>query len=228
MSNNRIWEIDFLRAVAIIFMVALHLGYDLEAYADISVPYWDVIFFYVSKGVVIFMFISAISSGFSKEPVKRGLIVFAFGIGITVITYFLMPETYVRFGILHFLGLTMMMFPFLKKLDNRVLLTLAVLSAIIGLAFRQTTVNTGLFLPLGLRYNGFNSIDYYPIFPYIAATIMGVLAYKKYYYARKSIFPFYWNPKIIRWISKNSLAIYLLHQPILMGVFYLLKGSFKL
>ena len=228
MAEKRVWEIDFVRAVAIICMVIFHLLFDLVEYLNIDVPYWDSLIVYISNGVVFFMFISAISSGFSKHPVQRGAIVFAIGMGITVVTYLLMPDVYVRFGILHFLGVSMMLFPLLKKLNNVVLAGLAVLSLVIGIVFQDILVDTWVLLPFGLRHSGFNSIDYYPLFPYLSATILGVIAYKKWYVPKLSVLPFNWDSKVMRWISKHSLAIYLVHQPIILGIIYLVNGPFGL
>jgi len=216
----RVWEIDFVRAVAIMFMVAFHFLWDLQQFTELDLVYWDAVE-KISNGAVVFMFISAISSGFSRKPFKRGLMVFAVGLGVTAVTYFTFPDTYVRFGILHFLGVSMMLFPLLKRINNVVLLGLAVVSVILGFAFADLRFSNGLLLPLGIRYNGFNSVDYYPLFPYLAATILGVIAYKKWYYKRKSLFPFYWSPFLIQWISRNALVIYLVHQPIILGVLFM-------
>lgn len=220
-SNDlRVWEIDFVRAVAIMFMVAFHFLWDLQQFTELDLIYWDSVE-KISNGAVVFMFISAISSGFSREPFKRGLMVFGVGLGVSVVTYFIFPDTYVRFGILHFLGVAMMLFPLLKRLNNIVLLGLAVVSVILGFVFTDLRFSNGLLLPFGIRYNGYNSVDYYPLFPYLAASILGVIAYKKWYYKKKSLFPFYWSPFWIQWISRHALVIYLVHQPIILGILFI-------
>lgn len=220
-SKNRIWEIDLMRFVAIVLMVTFHFIYDLREFAGVNVEYefgfWR---FVGAASAIIFMFVSGISSGFSRNTLKRGLKVLGFGIIITIATYFFDSTQYIRFGILHFLGVSMMLFPLLKKMNRWVLLIMAVLGFIAGKYIESTTVNTFLLLPLGFMYGGFASMDYYPLFPYISYFILGVLCYKLFYYKGKSLFRFSFSPKIVQLVSSHSLSIYLLHQPILMGAVF--------
>ncbi|KJR44143.1 hypothetical protein UF75_5475 [Desulfosporosinus sp. I2] len=101
--NQRHGEIELFRAVAIVLMVLFHLVYDLKEFAGLDLNYQDPLWFLVGKtSALLFIFISGLSSGFSRSPVRRGFKVLLFGMGITVATYVVMKEQYVRFGILHF------------------------------------------------------------------------------------------------------------------------------
>jgi uncharacterized membrane protein len=114
----------------------------------------------------------------------------------------------------------MMLFPVLKKMNNLLLVVSAAVVAISGLIFKNTVAATALLLPLGIRYRGFVTLDFYPLCPYLAVFILGILAYKNFYFARQSIFPFGIENKFIFFLSKNSLLIYLLHQPFIIAVIY--------
>lgn len=221
-EKNRIWEIDLLRFVAIALMVTFHFIYDLNEFAGVNVEYefgfWR---FVGAASAIMFMFVSGISSGFSRNTFKRGLKVLGFGIIISIATYFFDSTQYIRFGILHFLGVSMMLFPLLKKMNRWILLVAAVLSFIAGKYIETTTVSTLLLLPLGFMYGGFASMDYYPLFPYISYFMLGVLCYKLFYYKRESLFRFSFSPKIVSLVGSHSLLIYLLHQPVLLGTIYL-------
>ena len=218
-------EIDVLRAVAIVLMVLFHFVYDLKEFAGVSIDYQSPFWFFIGKAsALLFIFISGLSSGFSRSPVRRGLKVLFYGMGITVVTYLFIKDEYVRFGILHFLGVSMILSPLLFRLPSWTLWGLTGTSAVLGFWFKEQLVNTSLMLPFGLMYEGFGSIDYYPLFPYLAATILGVLAYR-YFYAQRTepLFPFRLNSSWIKWLSRNSLGIYLLHQPILLGIIFLIN-----
>ncbi len=223
--KKRIWEIDLMRFMAIALMVTFHLIYDLNEFAGVNVEYeygfWS---FVGAASAVMFMFVSGISSGFSRNTFKRGMKVLGFGMVITIITYFFDSSQYIRFGILHFLGISMMLFPFLKKMNGWVLLITAVLSFIAGKYIETVTVNTFLLLPLGFMYGGFASMDYYPMFPYISYFILGVLCYKLFYYKGSSLFKYSFSPKIVRLVGSHSLLIYLLHQPIFIGIIYIVTA----
>lgn len=119
MENRRIWEIDFLRAIAIILMATFHTVFDLKEFVGLDINYLSGFWYWESKAsALMFIFFAGISSGFSKNTVKRGIKVLAFAIGITFVTYIFFREQYIRFGILHLLGTGMILFPLLKKMNN--------------------------------------------------------------------------------------------------------------
>ncbi|KRQ87663.1 Acyltransferase family protein [Caloramator mitchellensis] len=226
--KKRIFEIDILRFIAIVLMVLYHLAYDITYYLDKNINFEGLGWTIVGKtAAFLFIFVSGISSGFSKDTFKRGLKVFGFGMIITLATFIFIRGEYVRFGILHFLGACMMLYPLLYRLNNGVLLILAVFSFFMGLVFDKMFVDTFLLIPFGLYYRSFASIDYYPIFPYISIFIVGILAYKLYYYKKQSIFKMYFDLVFINFISRNSLVIYLIHQPILLAIIFIIKLLYK-
>lgn len=222
-------EIDVLRATAIALMVLFHLAYDLKEFAGVNVDYHSPFWFFVGKiSALLFIFISGLCSGFSRFPVRRGIKVFFYGLVITVVTYLFMKDEYVRFGILHFIGVAMILSGVLFRLSSRMLLGIAGCSALFGFWFKGQVVKTSLLFPFGLIYDGFKSMDYYPIFPYLAVTIIGILAYRGFYAKRtKPLIECDLNSELIRWLSRNSLGIYLAHQPIILLIIYMCKwGEF--
>ena len=146
-----------------------------------------------------------------------------YGMGITVVTYLFMEEEYVRFGILHFLGVTMILAPLLIRLSSWTLWGLTGSSVVLGFWFKEQLLNTSLLLPFGLMYDGFSSMDYYPLFPYLAVTLLGILAYRHFYAERtEALFPStQLNFGLTKWLSRNSLGIYLFHQPLLLLIIFL-------
>ena len=228
-AEQRHGEIDALRAVAIVLMVLFHLVYDLKEFAGVDIDYQAPLWLFIGKASALaFIFISGLSSGFSRSPVKRGFKVLLYGMGITVVTYMVMKEEYVRFGILHFLGMSMILFPIFFRLPKWMLWSLCASSALLGFWFKELVLKTSLLLPLGLMYDGFQSIDYYPLFPYLAVTFVGILAYKQFYaprLGREARFSFRSNSKMIQWVSRNSLGIYLVHQPILLLIILIVNSK---
>jgi uncharacterized membrane protein len=229
-SSRRYGEIDILRAVAIALMVLFHLVYDLKEFVGVNVDYQASPWFFVGKtAALLFIFISGLSSGLSRSPIRRGLKVLFCGMVVTVVTYLFMKEEYVRFGILHFLGVAMILYPCFSRCSSRTLWGLVGSFALLGFWFKGQVLRTSLFLPLGLMYDGFSSIDYYPLFPYLAVTILGILAYRHFYAQRRE--SFFWvrlNYKPTQWLSRNSLSIYLIHQPIILLVIFIIKRLYDL
>jgi uncharacterized membrane protein len=225
--DRRYGELDFLRAAAIMLMVTYHLAYDLKEFMGLMVDYQAPFWYTIGKtAALLFIFLSGISNGLSNAPVRRGVKVLFCGLGISVVTYLFLKEEYVRFGILHYLGMTMIFSPWLFRLSSRMLLALAACSACLGFWFSGLIVNTAFLLPLGLKYPGFSTIDYFPVFPYLAVTILGMLTYRIYYKERrKPLIRLRAIPKSFQWLSRNSLVIYLVHQPVILLIIVVVSGS---
>lgn len=223
--ETRYGEIDVLRAVAIVLMVLFHLVYDLKEFAGVNIDYQAPLWFSIGKiSALLFIFISGLSSGFSRAPVRRGLNVLFYGIVITIVTYLFVRKEYVRFGILHFLGVTMILSSLIFRLSSRTLWGLVGSFALLGFWFKGQVVETSLFLPFGLMYDGFSSVDYYPLFPYLAVTLLGILAYRRFFAQRtEPLFPFRLNFGLTKWLSRNSLGIYLIHQPIILFIIFIVN-----
>lgn len=224
MKNNRIFEIDFLRVIAICLMIIFHLVYDLNEFAGIQINYEAPLWYYIGKASAItFIFVAGISSGFSRKPYIRGFKVLAFGMIITIITYFFDKSQYIRFGILHFLGVSMILFSVLNRFKKWQLIILSIICLAMGTISANSIVSTFLLIPFGFMYSGFNSMDYYPIFPYLSVFILGILAFKIYYYKGKSLFNLNYSTKFIKFVSSNSLIIYLIHQPVFLLIIYIIN-----
>jgi uncharacterized membrane protein len=171
--DKRIWEIDLARALAIVLMVVFHTVYDLREFLSVDVDYASGFWYWLGKAsALLFIFVSGISSGLSTRILKRGVVTVTMGMVITAVTYVVLGDMYIRYGILHFLGTCMLIAPLLQRLPPGVL---AVLATAIGLSARHVDaarVGTGLLLPLGVRYPGFASADYYPLIPYLAVFLL--------------------------------------------------------
>jgi uncharacterized membrane protein len=84
---------------------------------------------------------------------------------------------------------------------------------------RQTTIHSWLF-PFGLTSSNFQSSDYFPLLPYFAYPLIGLLLGRRYYSKKKSFFPDFHLPAL-EWFGRHSLYIYLLHQPVILTLLYL-------
>lgn len=218
---KRIREIDIMRTFTMLLMVAYHIMYDLNNFAGLKISYDKPPLSIIGKlSALIFIFLSGISSGLSSKSHIRGITVFGCGMLVTLVTFVIFREGFVVFGILHLLGACMILSVPMRKASILFLGFLTVISAAAGWFFNSLTVETWALLPLGVTFNSFYSIDYYPLFPYISVFIIGVIYYKIFYRDRKSIFNLKPKNDIIERLSRNSLIIYLLHQPIILGIIY--------
>lgn len=219
--KERIWELDFSRGLSIILMIMFHIIVLLTDYFTYNIDYTKGFWYLEGKvSAIMFIIIAGISSTISKNNIKRGAVIFFFGMTITLATFIFSPEYFVKFGILHFLGLSIILYTFIRKLNYKLLVALSFVSIYIGSTFAQNTVTSSYLFPIGLTNNHFSSMDYYPILPWFGVFLFGaILKISIFKNTRGGNPPLVLKP--LSYIGKHSLIIYLIHQPILFGLFYL-------
>ena len=120
-----------------------------------------------------------------------------------------------------------MFWPLMKKLPLWALGIFGLLLAAVGLHLSQNIyVDFPYLIPLGLYPATFASSDYFPLLPNLGFFLIGAFLGKTLYRKQTTLFPKA-NPKhpvfaFLRWWGTWSLPIYLLHQPILTGLVYLI------
>jgi len=157
---------------------------------------------------------------------KRGLTIFSYGLVITLVSWFFIREDFIVFGVLHFIGLAIILsIPFIKnKITN---LILAVFFILTGFYINRLISDTVLFIWLGLSPATFSTVDYFPIFPWFGVVLIGIcignILYKNYSRNFK-IKDLSSNQAIglLSFLGRNSLIIYLIHQPIILTILFIL------
>ena len=227
-SKPRIWELDALRGVCILCVIVVHFLFDLSFFGglDLTLPAWYI--FIQEYGGAIFVVLSGVCVTLGSKSVRRGLIVFACGMLITAVTYGMYrlgmsgADVVVKFGVLHLLGVCMLVYPAFKKLPPATLTVLGLVIAITGYAIRGVVVPQHWLFPLGLTYEGFTSSDYFPLFPQLGYFLIGAAIGKTAYREKRTFLPgaFQQTPvaRFFCWCGRQSLFIYLLHQPIVYGL----------
>lgn len=234
LSKNRIWEIDALRGLLIPGMVLIHLIFDLVYLYGLlpwNVPDWYWAF--SNNYGASFVLLSGVSVTLGSKSVKRGLTVFLGGMACTAVTagmYVLGmadKSIIIYFGVLHCLGVCMMLWPLFRNWKSWQLAVLGAALTVAGWAVRyRALVDFPWLIPLGIRDVGFSSSDYYPLMPNLGYFLLGAAAGKALYREKKSLFPdFPCEGPMVRFLRRcgvHSLTIYLLHQPVLAALCELL------
>jgi uncharacterized membrane protein len=222
--TERIGELDFLKGIALLLMIYFHLIFDLNAFLHLPVSYTSGIHFYIGKtAAILFILISGMNANFSENLWKRGLKVLGLGLVISFVSQFFGPDYVVRFGILHFLGVGMCLFSFLKYLQGWFLILLSVLIWILGRWVLHMRVQSPYLFPLGLMQEGFVSSDYYPLIPWFALYLLGTVLGRAIYKTRQTRFSYPLQNHFLSKCGRHSLILYLLHQPILIVLMLGLK-----
>ncbi len=155
---KRNYILDQYRGFTIISMVLFHLCYDINIYKNLS--WYNNI--YINKIwqlsiALSFFIISGISSNFIswKKNLKRGITISILGILISLITYFLLPDQLIIFGVLNGLGLSMILTSFIQKYI-KVNKKLFLLLVFISLFIISYNIPNQIFLNLKIDSNLYN------------------------------------------------------------------------
>lgn len=226
-TKERIWEIDALRGLFILFVVAIHLIYDLEYIFDYKLNLPDAYYFIQENGAILFILISGISITLGSKHIKRGLILLGIALVITIISLlFQEGSTPILFGILHLLAFAMLTYPLYKKMPNQLLIRFAIIIFALGLFLINIDYKNSYFLAIGLKEKKFIMGDYFPIFPNLSFFLLGIVIGRVVYHEKKTLMPNfpYKNPIIafFSFLGRNSLLVYLLHQPIILLILFLI------
>jgi len=158
-----------------------------------------------------------------RKYLLRGLKIFSLGMLITLSTYLFVPRGTIFFGILHFLGMaTILALPFLKVRTKHLAIA-AFLVILLGIYL--TTLQFTFSLLFWLVPSTFYTLDYFPLLPWFGIMLIGLYSGNTLYKNNKRSFKILIEPKIskpVNFLGRHSLIIYIIHQPILVVVLYLL------
>lgn len=194
----------------------------------------------------VFILLSGFCLPLGHHPFRRGAVVFGAGALVTAVTLLFLPEEVVWFGVLTLLGSSMLLTAALDPLLRRVPPAVGV--ALSALLFWGTypTMNGFWNLPggrlalpqalyasyptayLGFMPKSFFSTDYFPLLPWLFLFWAGYFLHHlvgrgRLAPLRRSVCP------PLGWMGRHSLVLYLLHQPVILGVltvaFRLVRGG---
>ncbi len=240
-SRPRYYLLDELRGIAIILMVIFHAFVLL---ADVFYTETGRALYFGMRPVQpfiagTFILICGICCRFSRSNGKRGLRLLGAALLVTLATWattLFGLDMVITFGVLHFLAVAVLLFTLLDRpLERLPLLQIIVFTALfvasVGPYYAQRPgfgagdralhfPETALFplYVLGFPSGSLYSADYFPLIPWLflffAGTALGI-------YGRAGRFPAWFAKSRIpplQWLGRHSLLIYLLHQPVLMGL----------
>ena len=171
--------------------------------------------------------LASLSDDFRIKFFKRIGVLISVCFLITSITFFLNKTSFIFFGILHLLATCSFIGLFLLKVKhNYILFILFVFSLIPGITKIKYELPSYLSW-LGLNIEVPITNDFYPLFPWVSFYIFGLWAYKPFrgYIASKNksnyanYHKFTCIYKSLLFLGRNSLTIYILHQPIFFSLF---------
>ena len=234
-TSTRIPNLDLARTAAIIGMVAFHFSFDLELFGYLPRGTTTNGFFWYHARIVAgsFLFLSGISLWLAhgagiRWPAfwRRWAMVAAAAFLVSLVSHFATPQAPIHFGILHCIALTGLVALLFLRLPASATLAAAALAFALPTVAATPSFNSLALIWTGLATERPLMSDYVPLFPWLAPVLAGVALAKLAGQAglwarlrRPAGPPTAVLTRALSWPGQHSLAIYLIHQPLLIGAF---------
>ncbi|MGN0667026.1 MAG: DUF1624 domain-containing protein [Huintestinicola sp.] len=240
----RLRLIDTLRGFTIISMILYHGSWDIIHFFGKPLPISPEFDHIWQQSICMtFILISGFCTGLGRHTLRRGLTVLCGALAIFTVTFFFDRNNMIFFGILTLIGVSMLMEAAAEKMIPREMKELpkpvyACFAGIFLLLFIMSyRINKGIIAGIALPaqlYKGyfatflgftdpdFHTFDYFPLMPwsflfFTGRMLCGALKDNSTFVKLCSHhIPF------LSFIGKHSLIIYLLHQPVVYGILWLI------
>ncbi len=231
---NRYMIIDVARGFAIILMIVYHFSWDLTffrlaEFGIFSDPAWIWFARFIAGLILIVMGISQVMarqhSFNSRIFLKRLVIIASAAALVSAATYQIDPASYVFFGILHHITVASVLLAMAIRLPNLALILLAAIFLSGPIVLVHEVFSSPWLAWSGLGTRAWFSVDYIPLFPWLGLPILGIILGRSIVALDKTR-PFLgWQSdslliRIAFLAGRHSLAVYMVHQPILFACLY--------
>lgn len=229
----RVAAIDALRGAALCLMIVYHFLFDLNWFGVMHADFDHDPVWLGLRGVIVtsFMVLVGVSlllarrAGVTRRRFWRRIALIAFcAILVSVTSYVVFPQTFITFGILHCIAIASLLAWPATRFPG---VALAAGAAVVLIG---NLVSLPSFDSVWLQWIGFTTHkpateDYVPLFPWLGAVMIGIAL--GHWLWRRQFAPLRplsrVMPKWMAWLGRYSLLVYMLHQPVLVGLLRVLR-----
>lgn len=250
MSTQRSIGIDLARTAAIIGMVVYHTAYDLHIFygwqINVFTGGWKLFQLSIAS---LFLVVVGVSAAIADTRIatpwlrawKRFARIGSAAFLVSVATYLVDSQTYVRFGILHLIAISSLLVPAMtawrygRSQHMSLPMTISMIVMGILLIGMRPFIHTSFLneswriigIPLGIRPEHFITVDYFPLIPWFGVIVIGYVLGDFLQRKRKVFHDFSHNAQLstLAGIGRYSLLLYLIHQPIILCVLWVVLGE---
>ena len=234
--NNHFDFIDMSRGFAILLMFIYHFSFDLDYYGFIQQDFYQDAFWINFRTIIVTLFLTIMGvslylasyRGLNKKRFRqRLLLLIVYSFLVSISSWIMYPKAMIFFGILHFITLASV-FGLLFIQAGIVNLLLGLTLIILPHVIKHSFFDQPYLQWLGLMTELPITVDYVPFLPWFGVVLVGMYLGKKLTQLPSESF-------IVRWQSKQSfskllslggrysLHIYMLHQPLFLGILYIIS-----
>lgn len=148
----------------------------------------------------------------------------ACAIAVSAASYALFPQSWIWFGVLHAIAVSIVLArPLVQRPALALVVGIAVIAA--GNLFAHPAFDNRALGWIGFMTARPHTEDYVPLFPWAGILVVGIAA--GHALVRQAFRPISVAGKLPRWMGwmgRHSLAVYMVHQPLLLGALFLTVG----
>jgi uncharacterized membrane protein len=213
-----------MRGLALLGMASYHGAWDLHAFGLSRLdPGRDPVWHLLGQTVAAtFLFLSGVGLTLARRrgatgraSARRLLVIAAAAALVTFTTARVTPDAVITFGILHCIAATNLIALGLERLGTALL---------VAVAMGATVLPRLLVIPGAWSWSGLAGVepatlDFRPILPWLGPVLLGMAV------ARRAGQPWRFRPRPpawavsgLAWAGRHSLALYLVHQPLMIGI----------
>lgn len=241
-TKVRLSGLDAIRGITLLSMIGYHACWDLQYLFGVELFGFGGIWTYFWQQSICwtFIFLSGFCWSLGRHHLKRGIYVFGAGLLITGVTLLVVPDAHVIFGVLTLIGSCMLLMIPLERLFRKVAAGTGFwMSMLLFLLFRNVNDQelgfgdwTIVTLPdlfysnllstyLGFPDPDFYSADYFSLIPWGFLFVAGYFGYQ--FVEKKHLMQrlFSWKLPPFTAVGRYSLPVYLVHQPVVFGVLWI-------
>jgi uncharacterized membrane protein len=230
----RIDAIDALRGTAICMMIVYHAAFDLNWFHIISADFNHHPFWLGFRDLIVASFLLLVGVSLALawrariSPTRfwrRIALVGACALLVTVGSYAAFPQTFITFGILHcivvssILGWPLVRFP-------RAAWIVGIVVIVVGVAIGIPLFDLPWLNWVGLMTHRPATEDYVPVLPWFGVVLVGISLgswlIKRRLQSLRQISRA--SPGWLTWLGRHSLLVYMIHQPIMIGLLRVFHG----
>ena len=228
--------LDTLRGLAMVAMIAYHACFDLRWFGYASWDFEHDPRWIAARSAILgtFMLLAGVSLVLAqRRPDARTRLVRHLGqvagaaLLVTLASYVAFPATFIRFGVLHAIAVSLLIARPLVAWP-RIALVAGLVVIVAGASFAHPAFDRDPLGFIGFMTHKPATEDYVPLFPWTGVLLVGIAVGHALARRLDRLAPLARLPRGLATMGRHGLVVYLLHQPVLVALLWLAASARRL